>query len=432
MPLVVIVGAQWGDEGKGKVVDLYTEHADVVARWGGGANAGHTLVIGGWRIVLHLLPSGILRPRVACVLGNGVVIDPAVLLQEMDGLAGKVDLSPQRLKMSSLANIVLPTHKLIDAAEENMKGAGSIGTTKRGIGPAYADKASRIGIRAGLMRNPAAFGKAVLMLTQRHNLLLSSFYGVSSYELTKEHPLLVAERYEKYARRLAPYITDASLYLDKCLQEGKTVLAEGAQGTLLDVDHGTHPFVTSSTTTIGGVLSGLGIAPKYLHRVVGVTKAYTTRVGSGPFPTELLGVQGENLRKVGNEYGATTGRDRRCGWIDIPALLYAIRINGITELALTKLDVLSGQMTIKICVAYKCDETALGLSLGEQIEHAQPVYEDARGWAEDISGVRDFDDLPSAARFYVRRLETLLKIPIRLISVGAERDAVIRPKAHYI
>lgn len=430
MSMIVIVGAQWGDEGKGKIVDLLAEQADVVARYGGGANAGHTSYVDGTKYVMHLLPSGLLRGK-KCVLGN-MVIEPEQLLEEMTDFVGKgVDVSPEQILISSSAQIVLPTHKALDAAYENARGKNALGTTKRGIGPAYADKALRRGLRAGMMLYPSAFGGLVCELAQAHNRELAMLgYG----ELDPDE---IAGTYEGYARRLADYVQDTSLFLHRCLEAGQTVLAEGAQGTLLDVDHGCYPFVTSSSTVAGAAAPGLGVSPKFFGRIIGVTKCFQTRVGEGPMPTEILGNESlsNHLRgdknQPGAEYGATTGRPRRVGWLDLPLLRYAIRVNGLSELVFTKLDVLSGLESVKICVAYSRN----GKTYRELSENAinclhefSPEYEHIVGWSENIGQTRNSKDLSVCADFYVRRVENLVGVPVTLVSVGTDRDQIIHLK----
>jgi adenylosuccinate synthase len=430
MPLDIIIGAQWGDEGKGRITDLLAERAQVVARYSGGDNAGHTVTVGRQIFKLHLLPSGVVHPHAVGVLGNGMVVNPARLLEEMDHLAQLgVDVSPARIKLSAAAHLITPAHLALDQAEEAARAgeAGKIGTTGRGIGPAYTDKNARRGLRAELMLDPERLGDRVAEHVRRANLTLEKIYGQPPLD-----PAPVAAEYTAHARRLAPHVTDASLYLHRRLHEGATVLAEGAQGTLLDLDHGTYPYVTSSSPTAGGAFSGLGVGPKFAGRIVGVTKAFQTRVGQGPFPTEAFGEEAERLRGTGenpwDEFGTTTGRPRRCGWLDLVLLRYAIRVNGLTELALTKLDVLSGLSTIKLCTAYTSEgKTHSELPLGPaDLAPFRAVYEELPGWSEDVSGARAFGELPAAARHYVRRIEALSGVPVSLISVGPERSQIIR------
>ena len=428
MPMIVVVGAQWGDEGKGKIVDLYAENADVVARFGGGANAGHTTWLNGVKYTTHLLPSGLLQGK-KCVLGN-MVIDPEQLLREMTDFADKgMDVSPEQIMISASAQIVLPTHKALDAAYEGARGKDALGTTKRGIGPAYADRALRRGLRAGMMLSPMEFGKQVRDLSRWHNRELNKLGVTSRFP----DPHIVASKYEEYANRLVYHVKDTSLYLHQCLTAGKTVLAEGAQGTLLDVDHGGYPFVTSSSTVAGAAAPGLGVSPKFITKIVGVAKCFQTRVGEGPMPTEIHGEQhlADHLRGVkdspGAEYGATTGRPRRVGWLDLPLLRYAIRINGLDELVLTKLDVLSGLETLKICVAHEYkgkiyqDIPANGIT---SLKDFVPQYEHTLGWRENLGDVRNFKDL-EGAQFYVKRIENLAGVKVSLVSVGTDRSQVV-------
>jgi adenylosuccinate synthase len=427
MPAIIVVGAQWGDEGKGRVVDWLARDVQLVARFNGGDNAGHTVVAQGHTLKLHLVPSGALYPDVLALIGAGVVINPERLVAEMDELAALgVDVSPSRLKVSAAAHIILPTHRALDGAREVARGHEAIGTTKRGIGPTYADKAARVNLRAGDMARPEYFAERVDGSVRSHNQRLREQYGAAS--LSSER---VAAEYCAYAQRLAPHLVDGSAMVGEMLAAGKTVLCEGAQGLLLDLNHGTYPYVTSSSTVTGGALTGLGFGPRYVSRVIGVGKAYTTRVGAGPFPTELLDRVGDRIREAGNEYGTTTGRPRRCGWLDLVILRYAARIDGLDELALTKLDVLSGLERLKLAVAYERG------SDGERTEYFpaefgmealaqwRPVYEDVPGWSEDISGVRKRDDLPPAAREYVERIEESVGVPVTLIGVGPERDQTI-------
>jgi adenylosuccinate synthase len=429
VPITVILGAQWGDEGKGKVTDLLAAEADLVARFAGGDNAGHTVTVGDERFALHLIPSGILYPRVVCLLGGGMVVNPKKLLAEIDGLAERgVDVSPQRLKLSGLAHLIMPYHLALDGASEAARGGSALGTTGRGIGPAYTDKAARSGIRVQeMLHPPESLAEHIREQVAAKNLILKKVYGLSPLE-----PDDVVEEYLGYAQRLAPYVVDVSQEIAAALRSRKRILAEGAQGTLLDIDHGSYPYVTSSSPTIGGVMTGLGTAPQHIERVVGVVKAYQTRVGAGPMPTELTGELGGMLRGTGSqpwdEFGTTTGRPRRCGWLDVVALHYAVRINGLTEMAITKLDVLSRFETLRICTSYELD--------GRQIEsfpadltvlaRCRAVYEDLPGWGVDITDVRAFVDLPDQARDYVARIENLAGIPASCISVGPARDQTIR------
>jgi adenylosuccinate synthase len=428
MPITVILGAQWGDEGKGKITDLLAAEADVVARCAGGDNAGHTVTVGTERFALHLIPSGILYPNVTCLLGGAMVVNPKKLLAEMDGLAARgVDVSPKRLKLSGRAHLIMPYHIALDGAAEAARGGGAIGTTKRGIGPAYTDKAARSGIRVEEMLHlPERFAQRIREQAESKNVILEKVYGQPPLDVED-----VVEGYLAYASQLAPYIADVSEFMAGALRSRKRILAEGAQGTLLDLDYGSYPYVTSSSPTIGGVMIGLGVGPQYIQRVVGVVKAYQTRVGAGPMPTELTGELGEKLRGTGaqpwDEFGTTTGRPRRCGWLDTVSLRYAVRINGLNEMAITKLDVLSRFEALKICVAYELDgqRTETFPSDLRVLARCRPIYEDLSGWGTDITGARTFADLPAQARAYVSRVEELLGVPASCISVGPGRDQTI-------
>ena len=434
MPLHIIIGAQWGDEGKGRVTDLLAAEAHVVARYSGGDNAGHTVTVAGpagRRIFkLHLLPSGLIQPHVIGVLGHGMVINPARLLQEMATLRELgIEVTPARVKISAAAHLITPAHVALDQADEAAReaGEGKIGTTGRGIGPAYTDKTARRGLRAELMADPERLGDAVAEHMRLTNQSLERIYHRPALD-----PAQVAAEYTGYARELAPYLTETSLYLHRRLTEHAVVLAEGAQGTLLDLDLGTYPFVTSSSPTSGGAFVGLGVGPGFAGRIIGVTKAFQTRVGEGPFPTEAFGAEAERLRGTGanpwDEFGTTTGRPRRCGWLDLVLLRYALRINGVTELVLTKLDVLTGLSTIQLGVAYQAGgRTYSELPMGPaDLSPFQPVYESLPGWSEDLSGARTLADLPAAARNYVARIEELTGVPVSLISVGPERSQIVR------
>ncbi|MEU1391408.1 MULTISPECIES: adenylosuccinate synthase [unclassified Nonomuraea] len=421
MPAAVLVGAQWGDEGKGKATDLLGGDVDYVVRYQGGNNAGHTVVIGDQKYALHLLPTGILSPDVVPVIGNGVVIDPGVLLSEIDGLAAR-GISAERLLISSNAHLIMPHHKALDKVTERYLGKAKIGTTGRGIGPAYGDKIARMGVRVQDLLDPGILAKKIEVALTEKNQVLTKVYNRRGID-----PAAVLEEYLAYAERLKPHIADTSLVLSKALDEGKFVLLEGGQGTLLDIDHGTYPFVTSSSPTSGGACAGAGIPPNRLTKIIGILKAYTTRVGSGPFPTELTDETGEWLRRTGGEYGVTTGRDRRCGWFDAVIARYATRINGITDYFLTKLDILSGLERIPVCVAYEVD----GVRFDEipmtqtDFHHAVPVYEELPGWQEDISHAKSFEDLPPNAQSYVRALEEMSGAPISAIGVGPGRDQTV-------
>ncbi|GGQ12115.1 adenylosuccinate synthase [Streptosporangium pseudovulgare] len=422
MPAVVLVGAQWGDEGKGKATDLLGDRVDYVVRYQGGNNAGHTVVIGDQKYALHLLPTGVLSPNVVPVIGNGVVVDPGVLLSEIDGLSER-GVSSERLLISADAHLIMPHHKAIDKVTERFLGKARIGTTGRGIGPAYGDKVYRMGVRVQDLLDPGILRKKIEAALQEKNQILTKLYNRRAIEADK-----VLEEYLGYAERLKPHIADTSLILNRALDDGKTVLLEGGQGTLLDIDHGTYPFVTSSSPTSGGACAGSGIPPTRLTRVIGILKAYTTRVGSGPFPTELTDEMGEWLRTTGGEYGVTTGRNRRCGWFDAVIARYASRVNGVTDFFLTKLDVLSGLERIPVCVAYEVD----GVRHDEipmtqtDFHHAKPVYEEFPGWQEDISGATSFDELPPNAQAYVRTLEEMSGARISAIGVGPGRTQTLQ------
>ena len=421
MPAIVLVGAQWGDEGKGKATDLLGDTVDYVVRYQGGNNAGHTVVIGSEKYALHLLPSGILSPNVVPVIGNGVVIDPAVLLEEIRALDSR-GINTSKLVISTNAHLITPYHRTIDKVSERFLGKAKIGTTGRGIGPAYADKISRIGIRVQDLFDRSILEQKLEGALHDKNQVLTKVFNRKNMAVAE-----ILEEYLAYAEILRPYIADTSLLLDKALKAGKTVLLEGSQGTLLDVDHGTYPFVTSSNPTAGGACTGSGIGPKAITRVIGIVKAYTTRVGSGPFPTELLDDDGDKLRTIGHEYGTTTGRNRRCGWYDAPIARYAVRINGLTDFFLTKLDVLTGWEKIPVCVAYDVDGTRHDELPASQTDfhHAKPIYEYLPGWKEDISKARTITDLPKNAQDYVKYLEEISGAPMSAIGVGPGRDETI-------
>lgn len=422
MSNIVIVGTQWGDEGKGKVVDLLAEYADIVVRFQGGNNAGHTMVIDGKQFISHLVPSGILQGK-NCMLGNGVVIDPAVLIEEIDELEqNNIDTGPDKLRISEKAHVIMPYHKQIDMAREKMKGDRKIGTTGRGIGPAYADKANRLGIRFVELIDPDALRESVCANIDEKNVFLSNYLPDEVCDAAE-----ILEQYNAYAKRLAPYVTNISVEIDQAIKAGKQILFEGAQGTHLDIDHGTYPYVTSSNTVSGNACNGAGIGPKVITDVLGIVKAYTTRVGEGPFPSELFDDTGEALQKKGVEFGATTGRKRRCGWLDMVILKNAVRLNGLTGLAITKLDVLGELDTLKICTHYEhrgktIDDFPANLNV---LADCTPVYESLPGWQEDISGIRNFDDLPQNTKAYLHRVETLAGTPIQIVSVGPGRDETI-------
>jgi adenylosuccinate synthase len=423
MPAIVLIGAQWGDEGKGKATDLLGSRVDYVVRYQGGNNAGHTIVTpDGEHYALHLVPSGIITPGATSVIGNGVVVDPAALIEEMDGLLARgVDLS--RLRLSANAHLVMPHHRALDKVVERYLGKAKIGTTGRGIGPAYGDKVARMGLRVQDLLDPGIF-RAKLELTLREkNQVLSKVYNRTGIDVDA-----VCAEYAEYAERLRPHIVDTGLLLDRALTAGEVVLLEGSQGTLLDVDHGTYPFVTSSNPTAGGACAGSGLGPTRITKVVGILKAYVTRVGSGPFVTELDDKVGEELRRIGGEYGVTTGRARRTGWYDAVIARYATRVNGITDYFLTKLDVLSGFDTVPVCVAYTLPDGSVVEEMPmtqTDFHHAVPVYENFPGWSEDISDCKDFADLPGNAQAYVRALEDMSGAPISAIGVGPGRDQTI-------
>ena len=421
MPAIVLLGAQWGDEGKGKATDILGDRVDYVVRYQGGNNAGHTVVIGNQKYALHLLPSGILSPNVIPVIGNGVVIDPSVLLEEIKGLNER-GIDTSKLVISSNAHLITPYHRTIDKVSERFLGKAKIGTTGRGIGPAYADKISRIGIRVQDLFDESILQKKIEGALKDKNQVLTKVFNRKDMQVSE-----ILDEYLGYAEILRPYIADTALLLNNALERGKTVLLEGSQGTLLDVDHGTYPFVTSSNPTAGGACTGSGIGPTKIERVIGIVKAYTTRVGSGPFPTELENEDGEKLRTIGHEYGTTTGRNRRCGWYDAPIARFAVRINGLTDFFLTKLDVLTGWEKIPVCVAYEIDGKRVEEVPSSQTDfhHAIPIYEYLPGWSEDISKARALSDLPKNARDYIAFLEEISGAPMSAIGVGPGRDETI-------
>jgi adenylosuccinate synthase len=422
MPAIVIVGAQWGDEGKGKATDLLGDRVDYVVRYQGGNNAGHTVVIGDESYALHLLPSGALSDHATSVIGNGVVINPEVLIAEIDGLAAR-GVWRDRLLISADAHLIMPHHVALDKVTERYLGNARIGTTGRGIGPAYSDKASRVGIRVQDLFDPGILRQKLELALREKNQVLTKVYNRRGIAADR-----VAAEYLGFAGRLGPYVADTGLVLNKALDEGRVVLLEGAQATQLDVDHGTYPFVTSSSPTAGGACAGSGIGPTRISRVMGILKAYTTRVGAGPFPTELADAQGEWLRKTGAEYGVTTGRPRRTGWLDTVIARYATRVNGITDYFVTKLDVLSGLDKVPVCVAYDVHGTRHNEVPMTQTDfhHATPVYEYLDGWWEDISAARDFSDLPKNAQSYVRAVEDMIGSPVCAIGVGPRRDQTVQ------
>ena len=418
---IVLVGAQWGDEGKGKITDLLADDMDYVVRFQGGNNAGHTIIHGGRTLKLHLIPSGIMYPHITPVIGNGVVIDPKVLLEEIDTIEAD-GLSTHRLLISSNAHLIMPYHRDLDGASEKRLGGNEIGTTRRGIGPAYMDKASRLGLRVQDLTDEHIFREKLAVALLEKNDILEKVYGMPTYTVDE-----IAEEYLGYAERIKPHIADTVTVINKALEADQWVFFEGAQGTLLDLDHGTYPFVTSSSPTAGGACTGAGVGPKHIDRVLGIAKAYITRVGSGPFPTELFDETGELLQKVGGEWGTTTGRRRRCGWFDGVIARYAVQVNGLTDLVITKLDVLSAVDTIKVCVAYEHEGTRYNTIPSHQtaFHHAKPIYEELPGWGVDITNCRDFDDLPKEARDYIGFIEDLAECPVAMIAVGPSREQTI-------
>jgi adenylosuccinate synthase len=419
---VVILGTQWGDEGKGKIVDLLTEQADAVVRFQGGHNAGHTLVIGGEKTVLHLIPSGVLRAGVQCLIGNGVVLSPEALLKEIDTLETSGVPVQDRLKISAACPLILPYHVALDQAREARRGENKIGTTGRGIGPCYEDKAARRALRLGDLRDPARFAASLEEVLDYHNHVLEHYYGVATLELSA-----VLDEALAHGERLMPMMADVTSLLHEYRKTQARLLFEGAQGSLLDIDHGTYPFVTSSNTTAGGTATGSGFGPLFLDYVLGITKAYTTRVGSGPFPTELFDETGLRLAERGHEFGATTGRPRRCGWFDAVALRTAVNINSVSGLCLTKLDVLDGLEEISVCVGYTNDsgETAANPIDAVDYENLRPVYETLPGWSDSTVGLKSLDALPANARTYISRLEELIGAPVDIISTGPDREETI-------
>ncbi len=415
MSALVVVGAQWGDEGKGKVVDLYAPFADLVVRYAGGANAGHTLVVKGEKLILHLIPSGILHEATKCVIGQGTVIDPAVLLKEIRSLDERGVATQGRLLVSQRAHVVLPHHKSIDELREKRSG-GAIGTTKRGIGPCYEDKVARRGVRMGDLLNPGRLRTKLESNLECWRPVAQDLGGTlpTADEITAA--------YSELGQTLSAYIGDAAAIVRAAVQADERILLEGAQGTMLDIDNGTYPFVTSSSAVAGGACAGAGIGPTHIQRAVGIAKAYTTRVGGGPFPTELEDETGQLLRDAGAEYGSTTGRPRRCGWLDLVALRHAVAVNGLDELAITKLDVLSAVSELKVCVAYELDGERLSHPPYERLEDVVPVYETLKGWNEKLTGCRNRGDLPAAAQSYLRRIEREAGCRVGVVSVGPDRE----------
>jgi len=421
MPSVAIVGSQWGDEGKGKITDFLAEEADVVVRYQGGNNAGHTVVVGDQVFKLHLIPSGAIHPGKRCVLGNGVVVDPKVLVDELRQLWER-GVTQFSLYVSERAHVILPYHRVQDELEEASRGDGKLATTGRGIGPAYVDKVARSGIRMIDFVDPQRFRQLLSAVVAQKNRLLGALYGHPGFDADE-----IFEEYAPLAEELRPLVTDTSVLVAEALAEGRNVLFEGAQGTLLDVDHGTYPFVTSSSPTAGGIASGVGISPRAIDRILGVAKAYTTRVGTGPFPTELTGATAERIRERGKEYGTTTGRPRRCGWFDAVVVRHAARVNGLTDLALTGIDTLGGFDEVKVCVAYRCGGRRLEHfpSSLQALDECEPVYETFEGWPEDLTGVERWEDLPAAARAYVEGIERLVGVPVSIVSIGRARSATL-------
>ncbi|MBN2032070.1 MAG: adenylosuccinate synthase [Deltaproteobacteria bacterium] len=423
MANVVIVGTQWGDEGKGKVVDCLAAEADMVVRFQGGNNAGHTLVVKGCKTICHLIPSGILHREKKCLIGNGVVIDPEVLLEEMETLRQKgVEVAPQNLSLSERAHLIMPYHKAVDMAREEAKGKDKLGTTGRGIGPCYEDKVARTGIRVVDLLEPDTLRKKMKTNLEEKNFILTRWLKAEPLEFKP-----IYERYLAFGRILEPFITDVSLELEEAMCRGKKILFEGAQATQLDIDHGTYPYVTSSNPISGAVCTGAGIGPDKIHHVIGIVKAYTTRVGAGPFPTELDDEIGNYMQERGAEFGATTGRRRRCGWLDLTIIKDSARLNGLTSLSLTKLDVLTGLDPLKIAVAYEVDGKRMQSKPASlnKFARCKPVYIDLPGWKEDLSSVRAWDHLPEAAKTYLKTIEEFVHIPFSLISVGPGREESI-------
>ncbi len=422
MPVSIVIGSQWGDEGKGKIVDLLSDQVDIVARYQGGANAGHTICWGDKTFVLHLVPSGIFHEGVTCVIGNGVVLDPAAVLEEIRTIRDLGYEVEGRLFISHNAHLIMPYHKRIEAAREQARDAGAIGTTGRGIGPAYVDKYARTGIRVVDLLDRDVLRQKLRTAIEEKNAILRSVYGAEELDVEA-----IIEEYVEFDKLIDPYVTDTTQYLCNALKEGKHVLAEGAQGALLDVDFGTYPFVTSSHPTAGGCCTGLGVPPTAVRRSIGIVKAYCTRVGNGPFPTELHDATGERLRQVGHEFGATTGRPRRCGWLDLVALRYTSMVNGCTDYAITKLDVLTGLDEIKVCVRYRYDgkETTRFPAEVQTLGRVEPVYESLPGWKEDITGLVRVEDLPEAARRYLQFIADYAGVPLSMISTGPKREQTI-------
>lgn len=423
MANVVVVGTQWGDEGKGKVVDLLTEYADIIVRFQGGNNAGHTIVVKGEKFIFHLVPSGILHPQKRCLIGNGVVVDPGVFWAELDSLCQKGHaITPERLLVSESAHLIMPYHRAIDLGRETLTGRKKIGTTGRGIGPCYEDKIARRGIKVGDLLHGPTFRARLSEVLEEKNFYMEKYLGLEAMRVED-----IYNEYMAYSQRLGPYVANVSILLDQAVKAKKHILFEGAQGTHLDVDHGTYPFVTSSNTIAGGACSGSGIGPTHIDAVIGICKAYTTRVGSGPFPTELQDETGNQIQQKGAEFGATTGRRRRCGWLDAVLVSDSVRLSGLTGLAVTKLDVLTGIPRLKICTHYRSEGQMIGYrpTRADLMESLEPVYQELRGWQEDLSGIGRFDDLPPATKDYLARIEELAGTRIMIISLGAARRETI-------
>lgn len=421
MPALVVVGAQWGDEGKGKIIDFLAEQANMVVRYQGGNNAGHTVVVGDQEYKLHLIPSGILYPNKCCVIGNGVVVDPAVLLKELSYLEDR-GIDTNNLRISANSHVIMPYHRLLDKLEEERKGEAKIGTTGRGIGPAYMDKSARIGIRMVDLLDKEVFTEKLQANLAQKNQIIEQIYGQKGFTLAE-----ILDQYLEYAEQIRKYITDTSLIINEAIDQDEKVLFEGAQGTLLDLDHGTYPYVTSSHPIAGGVCIGAGVGPTRIKRALGVVKAYTTRVGEGPFPTELLDELGERIRQEGHEFGTTTGRPRRCGWLDVVMLRYAVRISGLDSIAVTKLDVLDRLPEIKICTGYSYQGQILpGFPTDLKVlKDCQPIYEEMPGWQEDTTKCRTYQELPKKAQEYLERIQELCKVTINIVAVGPKREQTI-------
>lgn len=419
---IVVVGSQWGDEGKGKLIDILSENSDITVRYQGGNNAGHTVIVNGKQYIFHLLPSAILHKGKVCVIGNGVVVDPKALLAEITDQESKgINVTPKRLKISGLCHVVMPYHRILDSLRET-KRKNKIGTTGRGIGPCYADKVTRCGIRIIDLLNPKILKEKLADNLREKNEIFKKVYSRNDFRFRN-----IYQEYLNYGKKIAPYVCDTAIYLNQAIDQKKDILFEGAQGTFLDIDFGTYPFVTSSNSTVGGVCVGSGVAPMKIDKAIACVKAYTTRVGEGPFPTEFSCKMDEIVRKKGKEYGATTGRPRRCGWFDSVLVRYSAIINGITELAIMKLDVLDDLKEIKICTAYRYrGKTYKSFPMDfEVISHAKPVYETMKGWCTPLSGIRTYKELPHHARIYIERLEQLLKVQVKYVSIGSSRDQII-------